>query len=93
VRGKIAKRLRKIARSLQRPVETVYGFGYHPDPLGDWVVDEKDPTLRRRPPSLVPDPGTGEKRLVKGHPVPRMLMLGDCERRAYQEAKKIYAGR
>lgn len=93
MRGTIAKRLRKIARSLQRPPETVYGMTYHPDPQGDWVQDEKKPDLRRRPPRMRPNPDTGVMERVIGQPIRRMLVLADCERRAYKEAKKIYAGR
>lgn len=90
MRGTIAKRLRKIARSIQRPPETVYGMTYHPMGRGDF---EQDGELRRRPSRRRPNPDTGVMELVKGRPIPRMLVLADCERRAYKEAKKIYAGR
>jgi len=37
------------------------------------------------------DPRTGE--MVPGAPIPRPIVMRECFRKAYQEAKKLYLGR
>lgn len=76
MRGKTAKRLRKIARALELNPNTTYAPGGK---------------LRHGPAIRVDDPETGP-RMVAGPPIRRPAVLQECERRAYQEAKKIYRG-
>jgi hypothetical protein len=71
--GKTARRLRRIAASLELPKETAYAPG------GE---------LRRKP-SYRDEEGI----LQPGPPIPRPIVLRECARRAYREAKKIFKGR
>lgn len=74
--GKIAKRLRRIARELSLNPTTTYA------PMGP---------LRRRADKAVMDE-EGKIQVIPGQPIPRPFALGECFRRAYREAKKIYKG-
>lgn len=76
MRGKTARRLRRIARSLELNPTTTYAPGGK---------------LRRMPGQLVDDPVEGP-RMVAGALIRRPGVLQECTRRAIQEAKKIYKG-
>lgn len=72
---KKAKALRRIARGLHLSPTTEYA------PVGK---------LRRRPPREIRDAQGRVIDVVEGPPIPRPLAMRECERRAYQEAKKLY---
>jgi len=46
--------------------------------------------LRRHPDRTITRDGKIE--VIEGRPIPRPFALGECWRRAYQEAKKLYKG-
>lgn len=73
--GKIAKRLRRMARQLERPQEAHYA------PLGE---------LRRRGAARIVKDHNGVEHTIPAPLVRRPIALGDCERRVIQEAKRIY---
>lgn len=74
--GKQAKRLRKIAAELGRPAGNNYAWAGH---------------LQRRQDIVLGMKGGGDSaRVIRGAPIRRPLALGDCNRRAIQEAKKLY---
>lgn len=75
--GKTARRLRKIAAGIELPPSTSYTPGG---------------PLRRRASRTEIDPLTGVREVVPGAPIPRPMVLEECWRRAYREAKKIYKG-
>lgn len=72
---KQAKRLRRIARGLGLTPKNTYA------PVGE---------LKRREGHTYKDQN-GITQHVPGQPIPRPFALTECERRAYQEAKKLYA--
>lgn len=76
MRGKVAKRLRQIARGLNLPAKTGYSSGG---------------VLRRRPDRWESNEH-GEQVRVPGPPIPRPGVLTECFRRGYKEAKKLYKG-
>lgn len=76
MRGKTAKRLRKIARQLELNPATTYAPGG---------------PLRRGPDKGYTD-DEGVFHRVPGAPIRRPGVLQECFRRAYQEAKQIYKG-
>jgi len=75
MRGKIAKRLRRIARELKLDPRTDYA------PVGE---------LQRLPERKYVDKFTGEHKTLPGGVLRRPFAMKACERRAYQEAKAIY---
>lgn len=76
--GKQARRLRKIARTLELPAENSYA------PFGE---------LRRLPERTYVDRRDGKTKTLPGGVLRRPFALKACERKAYQEAKKIYTGK
>lgn len=75
MRGKVAKRLRRIARELKLDPRTDYA------PVGE---------LRRLPERRYIDRATGEEKILPGGVLRRPFAMKACERRAVQEAKAIY---
>jgi hypothetical protein len=73
--GKMAKKLRRIARELKLDPETKYA------PVGELV---------RLPERKYVDKFTGEQKTLPGGVLRRPFAMKACERRAYQEAKAIY---
>jgi hypothetical protein len=73
--GKVAKRLRKIAKALKLDPATSYA------PVGE---------LRRLPERRYVDKFSGEEKVLPGGVLRRPFAMKACERRAIQEAKSIY---
>jgi len=73
--GRIAKRLRKVARELKLDPKTDYA------PVGE---------LQHLPERRYVDKFTGEQKVLPGGVLRRPFAMKACERRAYQEAKAIY---
>jgi hypothetical protein len=74
--GRVAKKLRRIARQLNL------------NPVASYVPGGR---LRRRPDRWDSNE-KGERVLIQGAPIQRPGVLVECFRRAYREAKKIYKG-
>jgi hypothetical protein len=77
VNGKVAKRLRRLARELKLDPETKYA------PFGE---------LQHLPERVYVDRASGETRTLPAGVLRRPFAMIACERRAYQEAKAIYRG-
>jgi hypothetical protein len=75
MRGKVAKKLRRIARELKLDPKTDYA------PVGE---------LQHLPERKYVDKFTGEQKTLPGGVLRRPFAMKACERRAYQEAKAIY---
>lgn len=75
MRGKQAKRLRKIARTLELNPASSYA------PMGP---------LRRLPERVYVDRQSGETKVLPGGVLRRPFALKACERKAYIEAKNLY---
>lgn len=77
--GKKSRALRRLARTLKLAPENKY---------------EAVGALRHRKDLFVADPNSpGGTRTLRGGLIRRPFALGACERRAYQEAKKLYTGK